>query len=85
MAKFGINSPKLLNSNLLLFKNSRTKQISAYPNSGFGEIHQRIGLEINIYKVRRMLKEMLEKGILIKEGEKRGEKRGAKYFIKQTM
>jgi ATP-dependent DNA helicase RecG len=57
------------------------KDLTAYPNSGFGEIHQRIGLEINIYKVRRMLKEMLEKGILIKEGEKRG----AKYFIKQTM
>ncbi|MBN1924475.1 MAG: putative DNA binding domain-containing protein [Prolixibacteraceae bacterium] len=57
------------------------KDLTAYPNSGFGEIHQRIGLEINIYKVRRMLKDMLEKGILIKEGEKRG----AKYFIKQTM
>jgi ATP-dependent DNA helicase RecG len=57
------------------------KDLTAYPNSGFSEIHQRIGIEINIYKVRRMLKEMVDKELLAKEGEKRG----AKYFIKQKV
>jgi ATP-dependent DNA helicase RecG len=55
------------------------KDLTAYPFSGFGEIHQRIGMEINIYKVRRMLKVMVDKELLTKKGEKRG----AKYFIKQ--
>ena len=31
------------------------KDLTAYPNSGFGEIHQRIGKEINQYKVKRIL------------------------------
>jgi len=57
------------------------KDIKAYPNSGFSDIHQRIGTEINIFKVRRILKNMVDKGELIKEGDKRG----AKYFIKQIM
>jgi len=54
------------------------KDITAYPNSGFSEIHQRIGLEINLFKVRRILKLMVEKGDLIMNGAKKG----AKYFIK---
>ena len=57
------------------------KDLKAYPQSGFSEIHQRIGLEINLFKVRRILKLMVDKGELIKEGEKRG----AKYFIKQKV
>lgn len=57
------------------------KDLMAYPNSGFSEIHQRIGMEINIFKVRRMLKVMVDKELLIKEGEKRG----AKYIIKQKV
>ncbi|MDR0794563.1 MAG: hypothetical protein LBE79_00675 [Tannerella sp.] len=57
------------------------KDVTAYPNSGFSEIHQRIGEEINLYKVRRFLKLMVEKGDLLMNGEKRG----AKYFIKQNL
>ncbi len=57
------------------------KDIKAYPNSAFSEIHQRIGHEINIYKVRRMLKMMVDKEVLSMEGEKKG----TKYFIKQTV
>ncbi|GIZ09804.1 hypothetical protein FUMI01_25310 [Flavobacterium sp. UMI-01] len=48
------------------------KDLTAYPNSGFSEIHQRIGLEINKHKVRRMLKNMIESGILKTEGLKNG-------------
>lgn len=57
------------------------KDIKAYPNSGFGEIHQRIGLEINQYKVKRMLKSMVERKIL----ETSGETRGMKYHLKQNL
>ena len=57
------------------------KDITAYPNSGFSEIHQRIGEEINLYKVRRILKLMVEKSDLIMIGVKKG----AKYFIKQNL
>lgn len=56
------------------------KDLKAYPDSGFSDIHQRIGLEINVHKVRRMLKSLVEKEIL----EQVGEKRGARYFIKQN-
>jgi len=57
------------------------KDLSAYPYSGFSHIHHRIGMGINIYKVRRMLKAMVDKELLAKEGEKRG----FKYFIKQKV
>lgn len=57
------------------------KDLAAYPNSGFGEIHQRIGMEINLFKVRRILKLMVDKGELVKDGEKRG----SKYSIKQRV
>lgn len=36
------------------------KDLKAYPNSGFSEIHNRIGLEINMHKVRRILKKMVD-------------------------
>ncbi len=57
------------------------KDLKAYPNSRFGEIHERIGTEINQYKVKRMLKAMVDKGILKTEGERKG----MKYFIKQNL
>jgi len=57
------------------------KDVQAYPNSGFGNIHKRIGIEINQYKVKRMLKSMVEKGILVTKGERKG----MKYFIKQNL
>ena len=57
------------------------KDIGAYPNSGFSEIHNRIGVEINQYKVKRLLKLLVEKKILHIEGERKW----TKYFIKQKL
>lgn len=57
------------------------KDLTAYPNSGFGEIHQRIGKEINEHTVKRILKRMFTKDILMIAGAKRW----AKYSIKQNM
>ena len=57
------------------------KDIKAYPNSGFSEIHQRIGLEINQFKVKRMLKSMVNKDILSTNGGTRG----MKYTLKQKV
>lgn len=57
------------------------KDIKAYPNSGFGEIHQRIGTEINQYKVKRMLKNMVDRDIL----DTTGGTRGMKYQLKQNV
>jgi ATP-dependent DNA helicase RecG len=57
------------------------KDLTAYPNSGFGEIHQRIGKEINQYKVKRMLKKMVDKEIL----EPKGKTGGMKYQLKQNV
>ena len=57
------------------------KDIGAYPNSGFSEIHNRIGVEINQYKVKRLLKLLVEKKILHIEGERKC----TKYFIKQKL
>lgn len=57
------------------------KDIKAYPNSGFSEIHQRIGLEINQYKVKRMLKNMVDRDIL----DTTGGARGMKYQLKQNL
>jgi ATP-dependent DNA helicase RecG len=54
------------------------KDVTAYPNSGFNEIYQRIGEEINQYKVKRILKNMVEKEIL----DTLGETRGMKYHLK---
>jgi ATP-dependent DNA helicase RecG len=56
------------------------KDLKAYPSSGFGEIHERIGMEINQYKIKRMLKSMVSKGVLGTEGETRG----MKYHLKQN-
>lgn len=47
------------------------KDIKAYPKSAFSEIHKRIGIEINQHKIRRMLKNMVDKGILKKTGQRR--------------
>lgn len=57
------------------------KDIKAYPESAFGEIHQRIGKEINQYKVKRMLKKMVERDVLVSVGERKG----TRYFIKQNL
>lgn len=57
------------------------KDLKAYPKSGFGEIHQRIGLEINKHKVRRIIKLMVDKGML----ETEGIKRWMTYSIEQNL
>lgn len=57
------------------------KDIKAYPYSGFSEIHQRIGSEINQYKVKRMLKNMVNRGVL----DTLGGTRGMKYQLKQKL
>lgn len=44
------------------------KDVSTYPESSFGEIHKRIGVEINRHKVRRLLKEMVNENKLNVEG-----------------
>ncbi len=57
------------------------KDITAYPNSSFGEIHKRIGDEINQFKIKRILKSMVDKNIISLSGARKA----AKYFIKQNM
>ncbi len=57
------------------------KDLTAYPISGFGEIHTRIGKEINEYAIKRILKAMVAKNTLFIEGSKRW----AKYSIKQNV
>jgi len=57
------------------------KDIKAYPESAFGDIHKRIGKEINKHKVRRIIKSMVDDKKLIKEGEKRW----TRYSIKQNV
>lgn len=57
------------------------KDLKAYPNSGFGEIHARIGVEINQFKVKRLLKSMVENDVI----DTIGVRKWTKYYIKQKM
>jgi ATP-dependent DNA helicase RecG len=57
------------------------KDVKAYPNSAFGDIHGRIGLEINGHKVRRTIRSMVENGRLHSEGQRRW----TKYSIEQNV
>ena len=50
---------------------------SRYNRSSIGEIHQRIGKEIPIRTLRYQINQLVEKGELSKEGEKKG----TRYFI----
>jgi len=56
------------------------KDVKAYPESSYSDIHGRIGKEINAYKIKRMLKLMSEKGVL----KKTGQRRWTRYSIKQN-
>jgi len=56
------------------------KDVKAYPESSYSDIHGRIGKEINAYKIKRMLKLMSEKGVL----KKTGQRRLTRYSIKQN-
>ena len=51
-----------------------------YPESSISEIHQRIGLEINIRKLRQSLSNL----VLINDIIKKGEKRWTRYSIDKT-
>ncbi|REC40902.1 ATP-binding protein [Chryseobacterium sp. 5_R23647] len=53
------------------------KDITAYPESSFGDIHKRIGEEINKNKVRRLLSKMLTENKLFREGVNRYSKYSA--------
>lgn len=53
------------------------EDLKTYGPCSIGDIHQRIGLEINRRKVKRMLDEMVLKEVV----NFTGEKRGTKYFI----
>jgi len=57
------------------------KDIKAYPSSAFGEIHKRIGEEINKHKVRRLLKSMLDEDKIHAVGELRWKR----YSIAQNL
>jgi len=47
------------------------EDLEIHPNSSIGEIHERIGKEINIHTVRNMMKFLHEKKLIIKTGTKR--------------
>lgn len=69
-------------TNLKKIENHRLKEliyqdISAYPNSSIGEIHQRIGIEIPYRKIKTQLYQMAESG----EIQTSGKLKGRKYFI----
>jgi ATP-dependent DNA helicase RecG len=57
------------------------KDIENYPGSAFGEIHQRIGKEINKHKIRRVMKSMVDN----KRISCKGERRWRKYAIEQNL
>jgi len=54
------------------------KDVTAYPNSSFSEIHQRIGEEINEHTVKRILRNLVKNDVLDQESSKRW----ARYSIK---
>jgi len=57
------------------------KDIENYPNSAFGDIHQRIGHEINKHKIRRVLKNMVDNQRIFCTGERRWRR----YAIEQNL
>ena len=57
------------------------KDVRAYPVSAFSDIHKRIGEEINMHKVRRVIKEMVNNKTL----KVKGVNRWARYSIEQNM
>jgi len=55
------------------------KDLSTHPGSSFGKIYKLIGEDVNQHKLRRQLKEMVDRKILKTEGRNKG----MKYFIEQ--
>ncbi len=56
------------------------QDVSTYPNSSIGEIHQRVGTEIPYRKVKSQLYKMVEAGEL----KTTGKLKGTKYFIDKS-
>ena len=54
-----------------------TEDLTRYSKSAISEIHQRVGKEIPLRTLRYQLTQLVEKGAIVKEGEKKG----TKYFI----
>jgi ATP-dependent DNA helicase RecG len=61
------------------------KDLTAYPNSGFGEIHQRIGIEINKHKVRRILKQMVDNWQLRSDGVKKWTRYSIEHNLQENQ
>ena len=57
------------------------KDLTAYSFSGFSEIQNRIGEEINKHKIRRILKQMVDNKLIKTEGFNKGRT----YYIEQNM
>ncbi|GHU56542.1 hypothetical protein FACS189411_07440 [Bacteroidia bacterium] len=57
------------------------KDIISHPNSSFGEIHNRIGLDINKNTIRWILKQLVDSNKL----EVTGENRWARYSIAKNL
>jgi ATP-dependent DNA helicase RecG len=57
------------------------QDVSTYPMSSIGEVHQRIGTEIPYRKIKTQLYQMVESGKL----QATGKLKGRKYFIDQTL
>ncbi|MFA4838537.1 MAG: hypothetical protein WC703_03570 [Candidatus Neomarinimicrobiota bacterium] len=53
------------------FKELLLKDIETYPSSAISTIHERIGFEINIHKIRRMLNRLVADGYLIGTSSRR--------------
>jgi ATP-dependent DNA helicase RecG len=48
------------------------EDLQRYPGSAIGEVHNRIGTEINRRQIKRTLDRLVEEGAVHFEGEKRG-------------
>ncbi|MGK0639497.1 ATP-binding protein [Schleiferia thermophila] len=69
-------------TNLKRIENHRLEElifqdVKIYGPTSIGDIHTRIGKEINIHKIRRTIHQMMKKKVLVCKGEKRHRK----YFI----
>lgn len=53
------------------------EDLRTYKKAAISEIHQRIGSEIPLYVLQRMLKQMIKEGVIKKEGERRW----SRYFL----
>ena len=48
------------------------RDLGIYKEGSFGEIHMRIGKEIPLRKLRRVMDELRKEGVILAKGERRG-------------